>query len=488
MMFVNESFKHEIYGIILTVITLLVSGAFVYALFNAAILPLRFMIIGCVVLLILSITVFVLTCDSRRCVRLIIGTVVAAITLALVGIGWYFVHHGVAALEKISTPEKEYAHIGVYVETDDPAQSINDAADYTFGILESLDRDATDKALEIINKKLGKEIIFKEYAGVGELADALITSKEVKAIILNESFPDLLGETEGYEGYPEKLREIFMAEVEVNDPTAKPEIAPRPENEYFTMYISGIDCHGSIARRSRSDVNIIATVNTRTGQILLLSTPRDYFVPLSISNGIPDKLTHAGVYGIQVSKDTLGMLYETEIDYYFRVNFDGFEDIIDALGGITVHSEVAFKKSSYTFSKGENFLDGKAALIFARERYSFAAGDRQRGKNQMAVINGVIQKATSSTAALTNYKAVLDGVTGSFETNMPYDYIAELIQLQLTRGTKWNVVSYSVDGTGDSQKPYSMSSRAYVMIPNQGTVDHAKELIAQVKNGQVPQP
>ncbi len=487
-MFVNQGFKHRIYGIILTGLLFVLTVLFVWVLFDAAILPAGVVVLGGAVLLALDGIVYWLTADIKQRTRVIIGSIIAVVTVALTAIGWYYVHYGVSALEKISTPKKEYAHIGVYVKTEDAAQTLNDAAEYTFGILDTLDRDATDKAVEIINRKLGKNIAVKEYTEIGLLVEALIKGKDIKAIVLNEGFMSLLAETEGYEEFEQKLREIYMAEFEVDSPAAKPEIAPRPAANYFTVYISGIDCHGSISRRSRSDVNIIATVNTETGQVLLLSTPRDYFVPLSISNGIPDKLTHAGVYGIKVSRDTLAMLYDTEIDYYFRVNFDGFKEIIDALGGVTVQSDYSFKAGGFAFKKGENALDGESALAFARERYKLAGGDRQRGKNQMAVIKGVIQKATTSTAMLTNYKSVLEGITGSFETDMPYEYIAELIQMQLKKGTKWNVVSYSADGTGASKKPYSMSSRAYVMEPNQETVDRAKELIGQVKNGEVPTP
>ena len=487
-MFVNQGFKHKIYGIILTAALLVLTVVFVLVLFDAAILPVGTVVLGGAVLLALGGIVYRLTTDVKQRTRVIIGSIIAVIAVALIAVGWYYVHYGVSALEKISTPKKEYAHIGVYVKKEDAAQTLNDAADYTFGILDTLDREATDKAVEDINGKLGKKIAVKEYSEIGPLVEALIKGKDIKAIVLNEGFMSLLAETEGYEEFEQKLREIYMAQVEVDSPSAKPDIAPRPAANYFTVYISGIDCFGSISRRSRSDVNIIATVNTETGQVLLLSTPRDYFVPLSISNGIPDKLTHAGVYGIKVSRDTLAMLYDTEIDYYFRVNFDGFKEIIDALGGVTVQSQYSFKSGGFSFNKGENTLDGEAALTFARERYKLAGGDRQRGKNQMAVIKGVIQKATTSTAMLTNYKSVLEGITGSFETDMPYEYIAELIQMQLKKGTKWNVVSYSVDGTGASKKPYSMSSRAYVMEPNQETVDHAKELIEQVKNGEVPTP
>lgn len=165
----------------------------------------------------------------------------------------------------------------------------------------------------------------------------------------------------------------------------------------------------------------------------MISTPRDYYVPLSISNGVPDKLTHAGIYGINVCMDTLNMLYDTDINYYFRLNFAGFVQIIDALGGITVDSDYDFttqNSSGYHFTKGPNQVNGDQALAFCRERYAFSAGDRQRGKDQMKVIQGVINKATSPDI-LKNYLSLLDSLSGCFETNIPYDVITSLVKQQL---------------------------------------------------------
>ena len=184
--------------------------------------------------------------------------------------------------------------------------------------------------------------------------------------------------------------------------------------------------------------------------------------------------------------DTLGMLYDQDINYYFRLNFAGFINIIDALGGITINSDYDFTSQNvagYHFNQGENFVNGEQALAFARERYAFQEGDRQRGKNQLAVIEGVINKALSP-ELLKNYSSVLAGVEGSFETNVPYDMLASLVRKQLNDGGSWNIVSYSVDGTGDTQKPYSMSQKAYVMVPDQETVDQAKDLMNKVRNGE----
>ena len=186
-----------------------------------------------------------------------------------------------------------------------------------------------------------------------------------------------------------------------------------------------------------------------------------------------------------MSMDTLAMLYGIDIDYYFRVNFTGFEKIIDALGGITVVSDYTFdskNEAGYHFDQGENYMDGAAALAFCRERYSFATGDNQRGKNQLAVIRGVLNKCLS-TDMLLNYTQVLAAVEDSFETSVPYDVLSSLVRSQLGSGGSWNIVSYSVTGTGDNQVPYSMSQSVYVMIPDESTVATAKELIQTVLDG-----
>ena len=256
--------------------------------------------------------------------------------------------------------------------------------------------------------------------------------------------------------------------------------ADKVEQTVFNIYISGSDTREeTLPESTRSDVNIIASINLETHDILLLSTPRDYYVPLSISNGIPDKLTHAGLYGVEVSMDTLEMLYDINLDYYFRINFTGFVDIIDALGGIEVESDYEFDAGDYHFNEGINQLDGESALVFARERYAFPTGDRQRGKNQIAVIKAIIEKVTSP-SILSSYSSILESVKDCVDMNIPYDLIVKLIFMQLSDSQNWNITTYSVDGTGDSQVPYSMDISVYVMVPDMSTVEHAKELFRQV--------
>ena len=482
-------------GCAVTGLFVLIEGVLFARLASTGLLPAGLLLAAGGVLLVLAAAVYLLVRRFDRRTWFAIGCVLAAVLLTVTGIGWHFVRQGVGTLDLITRPETEVAGVGVYVPKEAAAQSIQDTRGMTFGVLATLDRGNTDAALTQLTALLNEEIPRQEYASLPALLDALLNKGEVQAILLNVAFLDLLEDLEGYETAAADLRQLFEVQVAATTTTtpASPSTttptttAPAAEDNTFSLYISGIDATGRVSVKSRSDVNILATVNVETGQILLISTPRDYYVPLSISGGVPDKLTHAGIYGIDVSVDTMEMLYGTQIDYYFRVNFTGFKKIIDALGGVTVYSDYTFTDYRHNFVKGENFFNGEQALAFARDRYHVPGGDRQRGRNQMAVIRGVIDKMTSP-ALLTNFAGIMEGVADSFETSMPYEEIAALVRQQLSTGMRWNVTSYSVNGTGATRAVYSMGSKAYVMIPDKDTVAKAQALIRQVREGQVPTP
>lgn len=416
--------------------------------------------------------------------KFIAGMIISLILSIICGIGSYYLYGVVHTMKKITDANTETTVYGVYVLQSNSAEKIQDAADYEFGIMTAIDRENTDKVLEMIQKDTDVEPATSEYDDMLTLSSGLLNA-ETQAIVLNEAFINTISETEGYEDFAEQVKEIATYDVTKEVPKATVTIEDDSAQQgVFTVFMSGIDVAGPISTTSRSDVNILAVVNSNTHQVLLLSTPRDYYVPLSISNGAKDKLTHAGIYGINTSMDTLGMLYGTNVDYYFRINFSGFKNVINALGGVTVDSDVAFTAGGYSYKEGSNTLNADQALAFARERYSFAAGDRQRGKNQMAVIAGVINKMMSP-AILSNYSDLMNGLEGSFETSMPYSEVSSLVQAQLNNGGVWNVQRYSVDGTGESNYSYSMPSKSvYVMVPDQSTVDQAKQYIEAVKNGE----
>lgn len=264
---------------------------------------------------------------------------------------------------------------------------------------------------------------------------------------------------------------------------AEQEQSAQLSDPIINILISGSDTRSDVIdQRGRSDVNIIASVNTQTHQILLISTPWDYFVPLDVGvEDAYDKLTHAGIYGMDVLMGTLENLYGIDLDYYFRLNFVGFEQVIDALGGVDVYSAYEFDSGDYHYQQGTNTLNGAQALAFVRNRYAFADGDRQRGKKQMAVVEGVLKKAASP-SMLSNYLSILDSIQSCVDTNVPYDVISTLVRQQLQDGATWNVESFSVNGSDSHSTTYSMNQDLYVMIPDEVTVQEAKEKLAALGN------
>ncbi len=469
--------KIRIPGILLVVFMFFILIFFVSVVFSTQMLPAALLAIVCAGCLISLLLTYFLTRDLRHRIRFVLGVVWSLLCLVLCLFAGYYVRQTQDTLQKVSSPRVQNSIISFYVKQEDPAENLSDAADYTFGILKTQDRSNTDETLNQVSAEQNLTLQTLEFDGLTQLADA-VRDGQIQGMVLNQAYLDLYEELEGYETFPEEIRILSTQQVEqvVENVLSQEDSS----DSVINIYISGSDTRdNTLTSLTRSDVNIIASVNTDTGEVLLLSTPRDYYIPLSISGGVPDKLTHAGIYGVQVSMDTLSMLYDISIDYYFKVNFTGFVDIINALGNIEVQSDYEFDAGGYHFTAGTNVLDGDAALAFCRERYSFSSGDRQRGRNQMAVIKGIIQKAASP-AILTDYTSILEGVQNCIDTNIPYDLMAELVRQQLSRKTTWNVTTYSVDGTGDNQVPYSMSSRVYVMVPDMATVEHAKELLAQV--------
>lgn len=494
----ERSFARHIPSVVLSLGLLVLVGMFMALLISTGLLPVKYVLLVCLVLFVLVAWILYLLWEPYSLVRLIFGAVFTLLVVGIMGLGSSYLSQGVNTLNEITEVTVEVADVAVYVKKDDPAQSINEAGGYVFGILATRDRDNTDQAVRELEKELGASLNIREYDGLEGLVDSLITTGETGAIIINSAFVELLDDMEAYTDAKAQLREVYVQQVETviehvaqNDPAVDGQVdeqdqASQGDGNSFTVYISGIDSRDGLIAKSRSDVNILATVNTETKQILLVSTPRDYYVPLPISDGQRDKLTHAGIYGVDVSIGTMEMIYDMNIDYYFRVNFSGFEGIIDALGGVTVDSPVSFTRDDFTVYEGENYFNGSQALTFARERKYLADGDRQRGENQMILIKAVLSQAMSP-AILTNYSQIMDQISGNFETSIPYDMIAELVRKQLDEGGEWNVVTYSVNGTDGNEIPYSLSTEAYVMIPDYDTVEQAKSLIQQVRDGAVLQ-
>ena len=344
--------------------------------------------------------------------------------------------------------------------------------------------DSTDELYQgvITHVKEIVSVVVVGLVGQQSLVDAVVNG-DSKAAIIQETY--LQDVAEGDPTVYQQLKVLATFSVPVTDtgpgvtppPTTTPTPPPDADAPYI-VYISGIDVAGPIATRSRSDVNILMVVNPHTGQILLVTTPRDFYVQLAgIDTPLKDKLTHAGVYGIDTSIGTMNNLYDISIDYYLRINFSSLVQVVDTLGGVDVNSAYDFSAAGYTFHQGINHLDGAAALAFSRDRHSFATGDRVRGQNQEAVITAIIARLTDP-SVLARYDQIMTAVAGAVQTSMPPQTISAQVQRQLANGTKWAVTSISVNGADGSEYTYSYPhQKLYVMIPDQATVDAAKAQI-----------
>ncbi len=407
--------------------------------------------------------------------------VVIALFCVLLCVGSYYIYIGYDT-SKTVTDSKVTNEFQVIVLKDSPAEKLEDVKDEEFGVDITQKHDAYTKTLEKIQNELAEEISTREYIDSLSLVQALY-NKECNVIILNSAL--LSDITEEYPNFNSETR-VLNTYQHVTSTTNNNRVNSITE-EPFSVFISGIDTYGDISNTSRSDVNMIATINPKTKQILLTSTPRDYFVKTSVSGDKYDKLTHAGIYGVECSVETLEMLYGIKINYYAKVNFTGFEAMVDALGSITIHSDYDFTaQHGETFKEGENVVDGKKALAFARERHAFPSGDLQRNKNQQEIVKAIIKKIASP-AILSSFTSIMDAVKDNVLMNIKYDEIAALVQMQLDEGSSWNISTFGVSGKGGSSTTYSNQSKAgYVMYIDEEKIQEAKGYIEQVLNGEIP--
>lgn len=471
-------------GIVIAIVQLIATIAFMAGVFKLNMLPNLY--VGIVAVLLLAFWGLILASQLLSKKNAITGKVLSCIISVLLIIGAYFFFKTSGMISEISGGNYKLDNVVVAVMADDKAETIQDASDYSFGVQYSMKGEQIKETVTVINEELGSEIKTVEFDNLAEQAQALHDG-DVDAIIYNEGYTGIL--EEAFEGYSDNTRVIYQHSIkmELEDTSSDVEV----KDETFTVYISGIDVFGEIETNSRSDVNILAVVNPTSHQILLINTPRDYYVEIpGISDGQKDKLTHAGIYGVDASMRTLEELYDTEIDFYARVNFTSLIQIVDALGGIEVESEYAFTTSSDSglvmdVQQGTNYFNGEQALAFSRERQNIDGGDNQRGKNQQAVITAMIKKMISP-AILTGANGIINSVSGNVDTNMSAEQIQELIKTQLSDGASWTITSMSATGTGDEQYCYSYAgSPLYVMQPDQESVDAIKQAIDAVEAGEV---
>lgn len=466
-------------GKLISIVQLVLSLGLLIAIGNSKLLPIKYMIAAGIVLLILFALSFGLQFVKSK--MYLIGIIISVfISIGLV-FGISYVLKAGKAMEKVGGATYKTDNMIVVVKKGNNATTLLDVGSYRFGNQMGIDQDNTNLMVDNVNQILGREVNMTTYETVQELAQALLDGK-VEAAIYNEALTGIIEDS--ISDYSDEVKILYQYGIDTQ--LVVPEVTA---NQSFSILISGIDVEGPITTNSRSDVNIIATINPATRQILLTNTPRDYYVSIpGISGEQRDKLTHAGIYGVDVSMATLNQLYSITLDYYVRVNFTSLVKIIDTLGGVEVNSEYAFEAGGYSFQQGANHLDGKAALAFSRERHAFQEGDNQRGKNQEAVITAIIKKMLSP-AILTQANDIIANVSDSVETNMTSDKMSELIRMQLENGGDWNIVSTSAIGAGDKQACFSSGAALlYVMQPNVESISQISNKMEQVKNGEVIAP
>lgn len=415
-------------------------------------------------------------CYSRvkaKCKYILNG--ISCLFIVILSLGIHHLYYTFNFMDQIQYLGYQTENYYVVVLKDSKYKKVQDIKNLTVGI----NQTETENFQEAY-QKLKDEVSFQEttYEDVVSMGQDLL-SKKIPAMFISNAYLDIIEEE--METFENEIKILHTISIQVKRDIEKKDIDVTEKP--FTLYISGIDVYGNISSVARSDVNMLLTVNPKNHKILLTSIPRDYFVQLHGTTGRKDKLTHAGLYGINCSVQTLEDLLEVEINYYARVNFTTLIELVDALGGIDVESDYNFTStySGIRFQKGTNHLNGEAALAFARERYSFRDGDRQRVKDQQAVIAAIIHKVTSSTSLVTKYASLLKTLGNSFQTNMDQNKIYSFVNFQLEKMPSWSIENKSLEGNDSRAYTYSYGAQElYVMEPNQESIQQAIHKINEI--------
>lgn len=449
-------------------------------------LPLKYLAMAALILFFLWCITF--TSQAARRKRGTTGKVYSFLVTCVLLAGTYYLAETNNMIASITGGNTRVDKMAVAVMADNSAETIEDAMDYNFGVQFQQGGDNIQTAVTNLQEELGTDLTVTECESVQDQAAQLFAGN-VEAIIYNEAYTDLMDEA--VEGFSDNTRIIYEMDIKTELNLGGGGSDDSLTKEPFTVYISGIDTYGEVSETSRSDVNIIAVVNPTTHQILLVTTPRDSYVPLygpDVDQGAMDKLTHAGVYGIETSMETLGALYETDINYYVRLNFTSLIDIVDILGGVDVYSEYEFttsEDSGYVMDvqEGMNHFNGEQALAFSRERHNLDDGDNQRGRNQQAVITAMLKKVISPTMLL-RAGSLMDQVSKDVEMNVTQDQLNALIRKQLGSNAKWSIQSVDLTGEGAQDYCYSASSQLlYVMYPDETVLQNIIDLTNIVEEG-----
>ena len=453
-------------------------------LFKLGALPMKYILIILAVLVLLGLGTFFMMkpakAKSKGKVRNAIGKCLSILLSVVLLFGSLYVAQGDSTISNITGANSQVIRYDVVVLKDHKAEKLSDLKGETVEVNLQVDSEQMQQAIDAM-KKEESSLKVKDVKDFEKMSEDLYDGK-VEAIYFNEAYRTILEEKHPQFETESKVIYAFEIEEKIEDISKNVNVTKDP----FVIYVSGIDTYGKVSTVSRSDVNMLVTVNPKTKQVLLTSIPRDYWVPIYHRNNAHDKLTHSGLGGIESTIKTMENFMDIDINYYARINFTSLIKMVDALGGVDVNSIESFQSvAGYSFKKGINHINGEQALAFSRERYNVTGGDNGRVANQQRVITAMINKMISP-AIITNYSKVLKSIDGSFETNMESRDITSLLQMQLNDiSSQWNIVSKQLSGTGSMRTggSYMPNHKLYYMIPNQKSVSENKQYIENVLAG-----
>lgn len=478
----------KVLSILLSVVLVISSFYLLYQVIRLNVLPSKFLFpltIGVVVLD--AIFILLLIYFSKNVVSKIICIVLTLFICVASCMGGYYISKTQNVLSSITNVAKHAKNtVSVVVKESSSIKNKSQLNGVSVGSLR-LNEQGSKKALKELSSE-GIVLNQTEYDSMTTLLEAFYNG-EVDSIIINESSRSQILDMEAYSNFDSNTRVVYQTSYKVknNDSaTSVSDITSKP----FNVLISGSDTRGGFDENGRSDVIMIATVNPKTHTILLTSVPRDFYVTTACDagdgcmQGALDKITHTGIHGTNTTKRTVEQLLGIEINYTFKVGFDTVTELVDVLGGVDVYVEpgYAVHTSYLNVNEGINHLNAEQALAYARERYSYTEGDRQRTKNQQQVLMGIVKEATKP-SVITNYAAIMDTMANTFSTTMSNEEITDLIKYQLNNNPTWKMEQYMVDGTGDTLMCAELGDAASVMVPDQSTVKMAKDKINAVLAG-----
>ena len=471
--------KNKIWNIIRILILILNNGMsilLIKKIMDLNMIPNKYFYLGIIILLVLNIISIILLL-GKKIIMKIIGIILSIIILGTSTIGIFYTDKVDNLLSKAFDNNKvEITGYGVIVLKDSNYNKIKDLKDSNMGYLSINGNDY----LNIIEDKIDSKMI--KYNDVYTLYEDLL-NKKIESFVIDKAYLDLLEDK--YPDIDEYIKIIYTYEVE-EELTNNHKVESL---DVVNILISGSDARtDKIAERSRSDVNMIMTINPKTHTILLTSIPRDYYVQLHGRTGLKDKLTHAGIYGVNMSRDTLADLFDIKIDYTIKVGFKSVEEVVDLIGGIDVYSDITFKSyhiKGWTVPQGMNHFNGKQALAYSRERYAYTDGDIHRVQNQQQVLEAIIEKIFEDRSLLKKYDKILESFSDLYRTDIPEDYIKLMVKNQLEDMASWKVERQYVVGSGAMLETYSMPGwTLWVMIPDEASMNSAKAKINEVYNAE----